>query len=468
MRRIVLLVVAVLVLGVAPGPGAPAAGAPGGHRTVTPCSRGLVALTFDDGPAPAVTPRLVRRLSRLGVPATFFMVGTRVANEPALARKVSRAGFQIGNHTWAHTDLTTQSRAEIRHALRATRHALTDAGVPAPTLVRPPYGAIDARVRRVVDAAGYTPVLWTIDSRDWAGGTPRQIARRVIEAVRPHQPNVVLQHDGVTNSPATLRAVPREVEVLRKRGYCFAGLGPDGRPTPPIPVASVSADRPRVAEGGRVRVTVRLDRPTNRATTALVAPGGSATSGADFGPTPRRVGFAAGEQVARFWLRTHTDGLDEPTEEVTFEVFGGHGVQPALVSQGLVRVTDTDPPPVARPIGAAVRTSALLPTTARLAVRLDRVSGREVRVVLSTPGGSRSVTVPAGSRAAASTLTLPPGRPAQQVRRLPVRIAAAHHAVAGAPAVLVVRPPARTRAEEARAALASVRWPSPRLPALFR
>ena len=467
MRRIVLLVVAALVLGVEPGPGAPAAGAPGGHRTVTPCSRGLVALTFDDGPAPAVTPRLVRRLTRLGVPATFFMVGTRVAAAPGLVRKVSRAGFQIGNHTWAHTDLTTLGAPRIRHALRATRHALIEAGAPAPTLVRPPYGAIDDRVRRVVDAAGYTPVLWTIDSRDWAGGTPRQIARRVIEAVRPHQPNVVLQHDGVTNSPATLRAIPREVEVLRKRGYCFAGLGPDGRPTPPVPVAGVSVDRARVAEGDRVRVTVRLDRPTNRATTALIAAGGSATSGADFRQARWRVGFAAGEQVARLWLRTRTDGLDEPAEEVTFKVFGGHGVQPALVSQGLVQIADVDPPPTARPIDAAVRTSALLPTTVRVGVRLDRASGRDVRLTLSAPGGPRSVTVPAGARGAGVSVTIPPGRPAQQVRRVPVRITAAHHAVAGVPATLVVRPPTRTRDEEVRAALASVRWPTFRLPALF-
>ncbi|HEY0949503.1 polysaccharide deacetylase family protein [Nocardioides sp.] len=453
MRRFLVLVTVVVLLGGTPGAGAPATAAPGHHRTVTPCSRGLVALTFDDGPAPAVTPRLVRRLSRLEVPATFFMVGTRVADEPALVRKVSRAGLQIGNHTWAHTRLTAQSAAEIRHALRATRHALTEAGVPAPTLVRPPYGAIDDRVRRVVDAAGYTPVLWTIDSRDWAGGTPKEIARRVIDAVRPHRTNVVLQHDGVTNSPATLRAIPREVEVLRKRGYCFADLGPDGGPTPPVPVATVTADGGRIVEGGRVRLTVHLDRPTTRATTVRTTAG--------------TVPVPAGEQSATLWLRIPQDRTDEVLEEVTTKVYGGRGVQPAMVAQALVRVVDDDPPPVVRLTPVEVTASPLLTTTGQVGVRLDRPSDRPVRVVARSPLGRLAVVVPAGDESATLTVTVPPGAPRDGDRRLPLRLVKVGHGTAGPDVTLTVRAPEQNAAEALRAAVDSVRWPAPAVPRLF-
>ena len=461
-RRIVVLALAVLLLG-----SAPAVGAPGRDRPVTPCSRGLVALTFDDGPAPEVTPRLVRRLTRLGVPATFFMVGTRVAAHPELARSVADAGFVIGNHTWEHTDLTAQSGPEIRRALRRTWHALVGAGAPAPTLTRPPYGALDDRVRRVLAAAGYTPVLWTIDSRDWSGGTPRQIARRVLSGVHPHRANIVLQHDGVTRSPATLRAIPREVRALRQRSYCFAALGPDGRPRPPVPIAGVSADRPRVVEGGRVRLTVRLDRPTSRATTALVAAGGSATSGTDFEMTTHRVRFGVGDQVAHLWLRTRQDDVDETAEQVDLKVFGGRGVQPALVWQAGVSIADDDPPPVARLLDASVTAAPLLGTNVSLRVRLDRPSDRPVRVQVRSRLGRAGVVVPVGGRTATLTLTVPPAAPRDGVRDLPVRIVGVAHARAGADAVLTVRPPRQSPAEATAAALAAIRWPVVTVPGLF-
>ena len=462
MRRIVVLVVAVLLLG-----GAPAVAAPGRDRPVTPCSRGLVALTFDDGPSPTVTPRLVRLLDRRGVPATFFMVGTRVDADPELARSVSDAGFEIGNHTWEHADLTGQTGAEIRHALQRTRHALVEAGVPAPTLARPPYGAVDDRVRRVLEATGYVPVLWTIDSRDWNGGTPRQIARRVVSGVQPHRPNVVLQHDGVTHSPATLRAIPREVRTLRERGYCFAALGRDGRPTPPVPVATVSTDRRRVAEGDRVRLTVRLDRPTSRATTALVAAGGSATGGEDFARTLRRVRFPAGDQVAHLWLRTRQDDVDEVREQVDLKVSGGRGVQPGLVWQAAVSILDDDPPPVVRLTAATVTAAPLLATQARVGVRLDRPSDRPVRVRVRSPLGPASAVVAAGSRTATLTLTVPPGAPRDGVRDLPMRIVGVTHARAAEDAVLTVRPPRQSPAEATAAAVAAVRWPVVTLAGVF-
>jgi peptidoglycan/xylan/chitin deacetylase (PgdA/CDA1 family) len=437
------------------------------RRPIVPCSRGLVALTFDDGPSATVTPRMVEELKRLDVPATFFMVGSRVQATPGTALLVQQAGFAIGNHSWEHADMTRMTARQIRHTVGATARELDAAGVTPTAFVRPPYGAVDDRVRRVLAADGYTPVLWTIDPRDWADGTPRQIARRVVSAVRPHRTNIVLQHDGVTRSTYTLRALPREVATLQRRGYCFAGLDEHGEPTPPVPVATVSADRRQVAEGGSVRMTVRLDRPTSRPTTAVVATSGTATSGTDFLPARSRVSFGVGEQVAHFRLLVRQDDLDEPPEDITSTVSGGRGVQPTLLAQAPVRILDDDPPPTAELVGTTVRTSPLLDTTATIGLHLDRVSGWDVAAVVTTPVGRRRVVVPAGSRTATVSVTLPPSSPRRPVRRLPVELAQVQHAVAAAPATLVVRPPLRTRAEAVRAALEAIRWPHPSLGGLF-
>jgi peptidoglycan/xylan/chitin deacetylase (PgdA/CDA1 family) len=445
---VALVLSAVLVL---PAPAGAAADREREHR-VTPCSRGLVALTFDDGPSPAVTPHLVRLLRRLGVPATFFMVGDRVAGHPDLARLVHRAGFAIGNHTWAHTDLTTQTGSEIRRALRDTRDAIVEAGVPAPTLARPPYGAVDDRVRRVLARAGYLSVLWTIDSRDWAGGTPHRIAQRVIAGVHRHRVNLVLQHDGVTHSPSSVRAVTAEVTTLRRRGFCFAGLDAAGRPTPPVPRVTVSADERRVQEGGRVRLTVRLDRPTTRATIVRTSAG--------------TVRVAAGRQAAHLRFRARQDATDEVVERVTFVVRPGRGLEPGP-QEGALGVVDDDPPPQVRLTPATATSSPLLTTDATIGVRLDRSSDRPVRVEVRSPLGGTSVDVPAGARRAALTLTVPVGRPRDGLREVPVRITRVDHGVPGPATALTVHPPARTAAQATRDAVAAIRWPVVALPALF-
>jgi peptidoglycan/xylan/chitin deacetylase (PgdA/CDA1 family) len=175
----------------------------------------------------------VRTLQRLGVPAAFFMVGSQVAAAPATGRTVQRAGLLIGNQTYNHERLTTLSDARIRATLRATQRVMRTSGLHPSHLMRPPYGAIDARVRRVVHGLGLVPVLWDVDPRDWAGGSARTIARRVLAGLRPHLRNIVLQHDGVQNSPATIAAVPRIVRVARSRGYCFVALDEHGQPATP-------------------------------------------------------------------------------------------------------------------------------------------------------------------------------------------------------------------------------------------
>ncbi|HET6167457.1 MAG TPA: polysaccharide deacetylase family protein [Marmoricola sp.] len=214
--------------------------APALATSTRPCTKGLVALTFDDGPARGLTAKLVRILRDRHVPATFFMVGSRVHTAPRAARLVARDGFTIGNHTWSHAHLTRLTDRGVRTEIRRTARELRHNGIHPSTLMRPPYGDVDDRVRNDVRALGLVPVLWTVDSNDWRGGSTRQIADSILGQLRPHRTNVVLQHDGVTNSPASVAAVPRVVKVARHRGYCFAALGPHGHPRLPV-AATVAA-----------------------------------------------------------------------------------------------------------------------------------------------------------------------------------------------------------------------------------
>ena len=216
---------AVAAVAVEPATAAPP---PPVRATTTPPCAGLGAHTIDDGPRAGVTRRLVRILQDRHVPATFFMVGSRVHEAPRLARRVAEAGFAVGNHTWSHAELTRLPDAAIRHELRSAARELRRAGVPRSTLRRPPSGALDRRVRADVRDLGLVPVLWTVDSDDWRGGTARQIADSILRQLERHRENIVLQHDGVRNSPASVAAVPRVIRVARQRGYCFGRLGPHG------------------------------------------------------------------------------------------------------------------------------------------------------------------------------------------------------------------------------------------------
>ena len=213
-----------------------------------PCPAGLVALTFDDGPARGLTERLVRILMRRHVPATFFMVGSRVKTARSAARKVAKAGFVVGNHSWSHPHLTRLSDGAIRTEMRRTTSWLRRVGIAPTDLMRPPYGDINARVRSDVHALGMVPVLWDVDSDDWRGGSAREIARTILRQLRPHRSNIVLQHDGVRNSPASVAAVPTVIRVARHRGYCFTSLGPDGAMQPlPMPAEAPAPTRTHIA-----------------------------------------------------------------------------------------------------------------------------------------------------------------------------------------------------------------------------
>ncbi len=313
------------------------------------CRAGLVSLTYDDGPSPTLTPKFVRALQEKKVPdVTFFMIGAHVSAAPGVARMVARAGFQIGNHTWDHPQLTRLPDARVRWEIQSTAQALHKAGITPSNLVRPPYGDVNARVARDIRKLHKRVALWTIDPRDWAGGSGQQIAARALAGLRPHAPNVILDHDGVTNSPNTLRALPIIVRGARERGYCFTRLGANGKPAVPAPTVTASVTKGAEA-GAKTRpvvVTVRLSRPTTRPVSVrLHTADGSAQANYDYKPTTVIAFFPVGATKLSFTVPIIDDKYTEPTENfwVLLDRPRYLTIDPSSAKLN-VTVTDDDPP----------------------------------------------------------------------------------------------------------------------------
>jgi peptidoglycan/xylan/chitin deacetylase (PgdA/CDA1 family) len=176
-------------------------------------SRRLVALTLDDGPsiytARDVLPVLGARHAR----ATFFVLGRHIAGFSGVIRKELGYGA-LGDHTWNHASLPGLNRLAVKAELGDTQHQLQQlTGLPV-RLFRPPYGAHNAKIDRQVRAYGMLQVLWSLDSHDWKGLSPKAITKRVAENVRPG--SIVLMHD---IQPATVHALPKLVRALHHRGF---------------------------------------------------------------------------------------------------------------------------------------------------------------------------------------------------------------------------------------------------------
>ncbi|AQZ70812.1 Peptidoglycan N-acetylglucosamine deacetylase [[Actinomadura] parvosata subsp. kistnae] len=182
-----------------------------------------MALTFDDGPGP-YTKTLLRTLAAYDARATFFVVGQNVTAYPGIVRRAHAAGHEIGNHSWSHPDLSRLPAKAIRSQLARTDRAVEAATGVRPALVRPPYGAFDASVRR---QAKRPLVLWSVDTLDWRYRNSARVARKAIKSVRPG--SVILFHD---IHPTTVRAIPKVLRTLSKRGYRFVTVSQlfGGRP----------------------------------------------------------------------------------------------------------------------------------------------------------------------------------------------------------------------------------------------
>jgi peptidoglycan/xylan/chitin deacetylase (PgdA/CDA1 family) len=179
--------------------------------------RRVVALTFDDGPDPGRTPALLETLRQLDCPATFFCLGANVDANPELARRIVDAGHELGNHTYTHRYLPATRRRNVEKELALADRAISRATGTVPTLARPPWGGRSPWTVRAFRKLGKRPVLWDVNSFDWKGEPPEEVARRVLDHARPG--SIVLMHDGGRGGALTVEAVQLVVPALRARGY---------------------------------------------------------------------------------------------------------------------------------------------------------------------------------------------------------------------------------------------------------
>ncbi|MFI6782846.1 polysaccharide deacetylase family protein [Micromonospora sp. NPDC050276] len=199
-------------------------------------SQRLVALTFDDGPAPQWTPMVLDTLAQHRVPATFFMVGAQVRRHAGVVRD-RLAGHEVGNHSWAHRDLAAMDATEAYDDLRRSHDAIADATGTSPVLFRPPYGHLGGAVLHAAARLDYRLVLWSLQmvEREFPDD-PAGHARRIVADVRPG--TIVLGHDvGAHRRLIALRGLTDMIDGLRSRGYTFVtvsallGAGMDSIPT---------------------------------------------------------------------------------------------------------------------------------------------------------------------------------------------------------------------------------------------
>ncbi len=179
-----------------------------------------IALTFDDGPHPTLTPQFVALLREEGVPATFFMLGSMVEKSPALARMVAEAGFEIGTHSQTHPDMRKLGAAKIREELEGSMTLIEQASGVRPRLFRPPFGSVNQSTRDVCRELGLVLANWSVDPEDWRARDAASIHGKVVNGAHPG--GIICMHD---TKPHTLTALRGMITELRAQGYEFVTVG---------------------------------------------------------------------------------------------------------------------------------------------------------------------------------------------------------------------------------------------------
>ena len=179
---------------------------------------GAIALTFDDGPDPEITPRVLDLLDRAGARASFFCIGSRVARSPALAAEIARRGHRLENHTHNHrASFFFHSPATLDREIGACQRAVEDASGRAPVLFRAPAGVRSPLLQPALERAGLSLCSWTRRAFDTVRRDPASICAALTRDLSAG--DVLLLHDGAAH---VLDALPRLLEAIRARGLSVA------------------------------------------------------------------------------------------------------------------------------------------------------------------------------------------------------------------------------------------------------
>lgn len=178
-----------------------------------------IALTFDDGPHPETTEKILTLLSHYGIRATFFVIGENIEYFPDAFRKLASSGMEIGNHTYSHPKLSKESEQSLTEELRRCEELILSNGGSTPTLFRPPEGVRNRVVSAVSDREGYRTVYWSLDTLDWTGISSDSISEKILRGVKEN--SIILCHDYIVGGGHTVEALARVIPILLSEGYTF-------------------------------------------------------------------------------------------------------------------------------------------------------------------------------------------------------------------------------------------------------
>lgn len=185
-----------------------------------------VVLTFDDGPDPEYTTRILNILKQYHIKATFFVIGKNAMLNKDIVQRIYMEGHEIGNHTFSHRHTNSISYNQLKLELNASQRVIQGITGHSSLLYRPPYGYVDTPTvnqdfKRMLYTTemGYLTVNYDIDSRDWEATSSKEIVDNVLQEL-PNG-NVILLHDGGGDRSSTVEALPEIIETLQNKGYTF-------------------------------------------------------------------------------------------------------------------------------------------------------------------------------------------------------------------------------------------------------
>lgn len=178
-----------------------------------------IALTFDDGPHPRITPKILEILDKYNVKATFFTVGINVHYYPETFESILSHGHEIGNHTYTHPHVARIDTGTLKNEIEQCEREIYEHGEYKTKIFRPPEGMIDNGVATLLKELDYKVILWDIDTRDWDHTPPKTIANMVIDKISSG--DIILMHDYISYNSPTLEALEIFLPVLIEKGFQF-------------------------------------------------------------------------------------------------------------------------------------------------------------------------------------------------------------------------------------------------------
>jgi len=188
-----------------------------------------VVLTFDDGPSPIWTPKILDELKNENIKATFFMIGHHVQKYPDIAKRVADEGHTIGNHGYAHSVMLYYKPAEIEEEIKYTEYVIKEITGVTTKYFRPPKAWLRRAIKEKVKSMGYETVLWSLNSKDWVSFNHKAITRYISKHIK--NGDILLFHDSgnVTSTEGgsrlqTVKTISLLARTLREKGFDFISI----------------------------------------------------------------------------------------------------------------------------------------------------------------------------------------------------------------------------------------------------